>query len=109
MAARRYIRYGTPDDFDPVALSSKPLVVGATAEHAPLAHAVAVECRRGRLVGDVTLFFRFRYRVLLADGGFLDPPTGVESGHLFNVAARQILPLTTDPTLGRPLSPPKNG
>jgi hypothetical protein len=107
LAARRFVRYGSPEGFDPVGLSSTPMVVGATAEHVPLAHAVAVEWKAGRLVGDVTLFFRFRYRVLLADGGFIVPPAMVAGGHLFNVAARQIVPLTSDPSRGRPLTPPK--
>jgi hypothetical protein len=102
---RLFVRYGIPVDFEPVALSPKPLVVGATPEHAPLAHAVAVECKDGRLIGDVTLFFRFRYRILLADSFISSTP--IASGHLFNVAAREIVPLTTDPTRGRPLVPPK--
>jgi hypothetical protein len=82
------------------------MVAGATAAHAPLAHAVAVEWKAGRLIGDITLFFRFRYRILLADGGLIVPPTMVNGGHLFNVTARQILPLTNDPSRGRPLTPP---
>lgn len=109
LAARRFVRYGNPENFDPVILSPKPLVVGATSEHAPLAHAVTLEWKGGRLMGDVTLFFRFRYRVLLADGGFIIPPTMVGGGHLFNVAARQIVPLTSDPSRGRPLAPPEDG
>lgn len=105
LAARRFVRYGLPEDFEPVALSPTAMVVGATAEHAPLAHAVAIEWKAGRLIGDVSLFFRFRYRILLADGGFLVPAAMVNGGHLFNVAARQILPLTNDPSRGRPLTP----
>jgi len=106
VATRRYARYGTPDDFDPVALSPKPLVAGATPVHAPVAHAVAVEWKGRRILGHVTLFFRFRYVVDLG-GGFLVAPTMVQCGHLFNVASREIIPLTTDPSRGRPLVPPK--
>jgi hypothetical protein len=98
-------RYGIPVDFEPVALSSKPLIVGETPEQAPLAHAVAVESKNGLLVGDVTLFFRFRYRILLAND--FVPPIPIASGHIFNVDAREIVPLTTDPARGRPLEPPK--
>jgi HNH endonuclease len=107
LALRQFIRYGTREDSNPIALSLKPLVAGATPELAPLAHGVTLEWKGGRLLGDVTLFFRFRYQVLLADGGFLIPPTMISGGHLFNVAARQILPLTGDPSRGRPLTPPK--
>lgn len=107
LAVRQFVRYGTPEDFNPIALSPKPLVAGVTPQLAPLAHGVTLEWKGGRLLGDVTLLFRFRYQVLLADGGFLIPPTMISGGHLFNVAARQILPLTSDPSRGRPLTPPK--
>ena len=103
---RRYIRYDDPHDIEPVSLSRKPLVVGATEKQVPIAHAVAVEWKNGHIVGDVTLFFRFRYRVLLADGGFLVEPTMVRSGHIFNLSTREILELTTDPLRGRALVPP---
>lgn len=108
VATRRYARYAMPDELDPVALSPKPLVAGATTEHAPVAHAVAVEWKGGRILGHVTLFFRFRYVVDLGSG-FLVAPTMLECGHLFNVASREILPLTTDPSRGRPLAPPRQG
>jgi hypothetical protein len=53
LAVRRFVRHGLPEDFEPVALSATPMVAGATAAHAPLAHAVAVEWKAGRLIGDV--------------------------------------------------------
>lgn len=103
---RRYVRYDEILGADPVTLSSQPLVAGTTAEQAPCAHAVAVEHKNGLILGHVTLFFRFRYHVVLADGGFLVEPTIVNRGHIFNVDSLEILELTSDPARGHPLTPP---
>ena len=58
------------------------------------------------MVAQVTLFFHFHYRIVLADGGFLVPPTMIDSGHLFNPVSGKIVELTRDPARGRRLTPP---
>jgi hypothetical protein len=105
-ALRRYVRYDEASGHEPVTLSREPMVAGATEECAPIAHAVAVENKSGRVLGHVTLLFRFRYLIVLADGGFLLEPTTVNCGHIFNVDSREILELTRDPARGRRLTPP---
>jgi hypothetical protein len=75
----------------------------------PVAHGVGVSWSRGQVVGQVTLFFRFHYRVVLADGGFLFAPTVVGKGHLFDPINRQIVELTSDPRRGRPIQVPPQG
>jgi len=103
---RRYVRY---DEFlgpEPVTLSNGPLIAGTTPEKAPMAHVVAVENNGDQILGHVTLFFHFRYLVVLADGGFLIKPTMVNQGHIFNADTLEIYQLTSDARRGRPLTPP---
>jgi hypothetical protein len=108
-AVRLFIR----DDIatqNPVSLSEGEFLAGLPADRAPLAHGVGVSWHRGQVVGQVTLFFQFHYRIVLADGGFLFPPFIVDKGHLFDPINRQILEVTSDPTRGRPIKvPPLDG
>lgn len=109
-AIRRYIRYDIVPSASPVSLSAGEFLAGLPADRAPLAHGVGVSWNRGQVVGQVTLFFRFHYRVVLADGGFLFTPTLIAKGHLFDPTNRQIVELTADPRRGRPIDvPPKEG
>ena len=109
-ATRQYIRYDVAQSTSPVSLSSDEFLAGLPADRAPLAHGVGVSSNRGRVVGQVTLFFRFHYRIVLADGGFLFAPTVVGKGHLFDPINRQIVELTPDPRRGRPIEvPPREG
>jgi hypothetical protein len=105
-AVRRYIRYDDAPSGSPVSLSSGDFLAGLPADRAPVAYGVGVSWRDGRVVGQVTFFFRFHYRVVLADGGFLIAPTTIGKGHLFNPINRQIVELTPDPRKGKPLPPP---
>ncbi len=66
-----------------------------------VAHAVGVAWENGRVVAQVTLFFRFHYRIVLAEGGFEGVQPIVTKGHLFNPMSKQIVELTTDPRLAR--------
>jgi hypothetical protein len=105
-AIRQYIRYDFAPGASAVSLSPSDCLAGLPADTAPLAYGVGVSWNRGRVIGQVTLFFRFHYRVVLADGGFLLAPTIVGKGHLFDPINRQILELTPDPSRGRPIEVP---
>lgn len=108
-AIRRYIRYDHLSPSSPVSLSSGEFLAGLPPDRAPLAHAVGVSWNQGRVVGQVTLFFRFHYRIVLADGGFLFAPATIGKGHLFNPVAQQTIELTPDPRRGRPIQVPPPG
>jgi hypothetical protein len=107
---RRYIRYDVTPPASPVSLSPGEFLAGLPADRAPLAYGVGVSWNRGQVVAQVTLFFRFHYRIVLADGGFLFAPSLVGKGHLFDPINRQIVELTPDPRRGRPIEvPPREG
>lgn len=92
---RRFVRYGAPTSAGPaVTLSPNDLLAGLPKDRVPLAHAICVSWQNGRVVGQVTLFCQFHYWVVLADGGFVIPPTSLWQGSLFNPHGKQIVPLT---------------
>jgi hypothetical protein len=100
---RRYVRYEQSPSSRLVSLSSKDFLAGLPEDKVPVAHGVAVSWKAGQVIGQVTLFFRFHYRILVANGGFLIAPTDINKGHLFNPISKQILELTSDPRRGRSL------
>jgi hypothetical protein len=103
---RRYVRYDETPSGAPVTLTSSDFLAGLPADRAPVVHGIGVSWRDGQAVGQVTLFFRFHYRVVLADGGFVVPPTVINQGHLFDPINHQIVELTSDPRRGRPIRVP---
>lgn len=105
-AIRRYVRYDENPSWTPVGISTNDFVVGLPDSQVPIAHGVGVSLKGNQVIGQVTLFFRFHYRIILADGGFLIRPSVIDRGHLFNPKAHQIVELTSDPRRGRPMPAP---
>src|SRR6266511_207787 len=103
---RRYIRYGDVPSRESVSLAGGEFLAGVPRDQAPVVHGVGVSWRSKHLIGQVTLFFRFHYRVVLADGGFVVSPSAVSKGHLFDPINKQVVELTSDPRRGRPIPPP---
>jgi hypothetical protein len=103
-AVRRYIRHDPSGSTAPVTVIGGNMLAGVEAPRAFLVHCAAVEWQPPQVVGHVQLFSRFRYRIVLADGGFLIPPTTVNKGHVFDPMNHQIVELTSDPHRGRPIS-----
>jgi hypothetical protein len=107
-AIRRYVRYDAAPSATPVTVADGDILAGLPADRAPLAHCLVVSWQGGQVVGQVQLFFRFRYRIVLADGGFVFAPTVIDKGHLFDPINRQIVGLTSDPRRGKPIQVPPN-
>jgi hypothetical protein len=104
--ARRFVRFDAPLTPVPVSLAPGDLLAGLPKNKVPVAHAVGVAWKNGKVVGQVTFFFQFHYRVILADGGFAIPPETIGIGHLFDPVNHRIHELTPDPRRGRPLPRP---
>lgn len=87
---RRYVREGVlvRDHLVEPALDTW-LVQHKGTGNVAVGHYVAVVTRNQRIEADVSLLGRIRYRVLLADGGFVMPVT-IRSAHFFDVEGRQI-------------------
>lgn len=100
---RRYIRFDEIPSKPLVSLAPGDFLAGLPKEQVPVAHGVGVSWKAGQVIGQVTLFFGFHHRVVLADGGFLIEPSAVAKGHLFDPVNHQIVELTHDPKRGRPL------
>ena len=103
-AVQRYIRHDPSGSTAPVTVIGGNMLAGVEARRAFLVHCAAAEWQPPQVVGHVQLFSRFRYRIVLADGGFLIPPTTVNKGHVFDPMNHQIVELTSDPHRGRPIS-----
>ena len=54
------------------------ILAGLPANRGPVAHCVVVAWEATQVVAQVQFFSRFRYRIVLADGGFVDPGEGGE-------------------------------
>ena len=98
---RRYIRFDEKPETKPVSIIHKPIVGGISAEKQILAHVIATrwDGPSHRTVAQVSLFEWVQYEVVLSSDKFVLPPWFVDSGHAFNPAAKQIVPLTRDPRL----------
>jgi hypothetical protein len=98
---RRYIRFDEKPETKPVSIVQKPIVGGISAEKQILAHVITTswDSASHRTVAQVSLFEWVQYEVVLSSDKFVLPPWFVDSGHAFNPAAKQIVPLTRDPRL----------
>ncbi|MFW6031485.1 MAG: HNH endonuclease [Myxococcota bacterium] len=91
---RRYIRIGASEWAPRTKVDWAPVIDNDPPEGAYLGHFLTLQwTTAGEVLAQVQLNRRFRYKMVLAEGGFAMPMHHLDSGHFFDLGTKRVRPL----------------